>query len=81
MRTLPIRTSDVTGGGDMRSDLAGVALDSTVRADSAGGGDKGSRFGEFSCGSKSDSELRRFFRGGPVGMKVGCSPIVESPRL
>lgn len=28
---------------------------------------------------KSDSELRLFFLGGPVGIKLGCSPIVVNP--
>lgn len=40
------------------------------------GGSRASRFGEKSSILRSDSELRRFFLGGPVGMKLGCSPIV-----
>lgn len=40
------------------------------------GGSSVSRFGEKSNNFKSESELRLFFLGGPVGIKLGCSPIV-----
>ena len=56
----------VTGGGGLR----------------AAGGDQA---GDFCPGdsavSKSERELRLFFFGGPFGMKLGCSPMVDSPRF
>ncbi len=41
--------------------------------------------GDFCCACssalRSDSELRLFFLGGCVGMKLGCSPMVDKPRF
>lgn len=70
----------VDGGGDLGNSLSSVLLWS--RGGRAGEpGLKGSRFGVVSTDLRSDSELRRFFLGGPVGMKLGCSPMVDKPRL
>ena len=46
---------------------------------------EGDQAGDFCCVTssalRSESELRLFLRGGPVGRKLGCSPIVDKPRL
>lgn len=76
---LPPRDDDgVVGAGEFGNDLSRlappVALD--LRTE---GGDIGCESDGRSSSFRSESELRLFFLGGPVGMKLGCSPIVESP--
>lgn len=68
----------VVGIGEFGSDLSRLAplVGGTRRAD---GGDMGCELSGKSAACKSESELRLFFLGGPVGMKLGCSPMVESP--
>lgn len=88
---LPTLDDGVDGGGETGSSLSTSVLLCTNGGrwgDARWGegclersGDEGSFCGVLSRLVKSDSELRRFFLGGPVGMKLGCSPIVDSPRL
>lgn len=78
--TLPPRDDDgVDGRGEFGRDLSKLApvIAGTLRK---AGGDIGCCEGTGkSSSSKSESELRLFFLGGPVGMKLGCSPMVVSP--
>jgi hypothetical protein len=76
---LPPRDDDgVVGAGEFGNDLSRLALlDGFVLRTE--GGDNGCESSGSSNFFKSESELRLFFFGGPVGMKLGCSPMVESP--
>lgn len=66
--------------GEFGKDLSRLALlfvGGTLRAE---GDEIGCELRGSSSSFKSESELRLFFLGGPVvGMKLGCSPMVESP--
>jgi hypothetical protein len=76
---LPPRDDDgVVGAGEFGNDLSRLAplVCFVLRTE---GGDIGCESRGGSNSFKSESELRLFFLGGPVGMKLGCSPIVESP--
>ena len=82
--TLPPCDEDgVEGRGEFGRDLSKLALVIAGTLRKAGGdigvcegmGTETSKSGS----SKSESELRLFFLGGPVGMKLGCSPMVVSP--
>lgn len=74
--TFPRETEDGVEGivGAGRDGLSDIVCCNCGRC--GVGGSFTSRFGEKSSILRSDSELRRFFLGGPVGMKLGCSPIV-----
>jgi len=77
--TLPPRDDPgVDGRGEFGRDLSKLALviGGTLRK---AGGDIGCEGRGKSSSCKSESELRLFFLGGPVGMKLGCSPMVVSP--
>ena len=77
--TLPPRDDPgVVGAGEFGRDLSRLALVEgfVLRAE---GGDIGCESSCRSSSFRSESELRLFFFGGPVGMKLGCSPMVESP--
>ena len=78
---LPLPPRDdpgVVGAGEFGKDLSRLALVEgfVLRTE---GGDIGCESSCRSSSFRSESELRLFFFGGPVGMKLGCSPIVESP--
>lgn len=83
-RPLPPFEDGVDGIGEFGKDFS-----SMYRCVTGGGGRRaagGDQAGDFCPGesklSKSESELRLFFLGGgPFGMKLGCSPMVESPRF
>jgi hypothetical protein len=88
--TLPPRDDDgVDGKGEFGRDLSKLALVIAGTLRKAGGdiigvcegtGTEAGTETSKSGSSKSESELRLFFLGGPVvGMKLGCSPIVVSP--
>lgn len=77
LRLSPREEDGVEGKGELGRDLSRLAP--------LGGGARRVAVGEIGCFSgnsisfKSESELRLFFLGGPVGMKLGCSPMVERP--
>lgn len=80
---LPPFEDGVDGIGEFGNDFSSMYLCVT-----GGGGRRtagGDQAGDFCPGEskvgKSESELRRFFLGSPFGMKLGCSPIVDSPRF
>jgi hypothetical protein len=72
---LPPRDEEgVSGAGELGNDLSRLAF--VLRTDD---GDSGCDSSRRSNSFRSESELRLFFLGGPVGIKLGCSPIVDSP--
>lgn len=77
---LPPLDEGVDGMGEAGRDLSSNLL--AVGGRRAEGGENG---GDFACETsralRSDSELRLFFLGGCVGMKLGCSPMVDRPKL
>ena len=79
---LPPFEDGVDAIGELGSDLSTLNLCVIGGSREVGGDQAGDDFCcETSNAFKSESELRLFFLGGCVGMKLGCSPIVDSPRL
>lgn len=78
---LPPFEDGVDGIGDAGKDLSSNGL--LTKGGRRGDGDdhSGDFCGVASSALRSESELRLFFFGGPVGMKLGCSPIVDRPRF
>lgn len=77
---LPPFEDGVDGIGDAGKHLSSLGLG--VSCSRLGEGDgRGWTFWVASKICRSDNELRRFFLGGPVGMKLGCSPMVDKPRI
>lgn len=72
----PLGVDGFEGKGEFGNDLSKLADVVGLRV---ARGDFGCESSGKSSSLRSESELRLFFLGGPVGMKLGCSPIVERP--